>query len=377
MYIACLMLLPLAIGLVTFIISQRPGAKGNLSILEFACLEAVCLVIFGGGYSISRWNAVHDVEIVSGVVTSKQQVIVTCSHSYKCRCHEVCTGSGKERSCTEECDTCYDHSNDYDWMLYTNAMGESIKIARVDAQGAYEPPRYAKVLTGDPVALQHSFANYIKADSGSVLRRRGVKDFPGLPLPAYPNETWDYYHINRFIQIGTNDQNAAYINKVLMSMNGNLGPHKQANVILVTVRTKDPTYEYLVEERWLKGKKNDVIVLIGASEYPKIDWVRIISWTQQEDFKIALRDKLMSVGTLHDPNPILSTIHTLVFNGFKRRSFKDFEYMMASVQPGTGATIFLFLLGMAVCIGLTAYFYANDPFGGRPLIRPNVRIRTI
>ena len=325
-------------------------------------MEGACLLIFLIGYAIARNSAVADTELISGRVTAKEENAVSCSHSYSCNCREECSGSGKDRSCSTVCDTCYEHLHDYDWDVHTNAMGRSFTVDRVDRQGVNTPPRWAAIRIGEPAAFEHDFKNYIKADPGSILLRRGVTTPVGLALPVYPNTTYDYYRAARFVQVGLVDPNARVYNELLMDINGDLGPTKQANVVIVEVKTADPDYEYLVQQNWLNGKKNDVIVLLGVSNYPKIDFARIISWTQSEELKVELRDDIQKFGRVDDPSGLINIIKNAVATKFQRRHFRDFEYMMASVQPSPTATFILLPLGLGTCAGLTYYFWRNDPF---------------
>src|SRR5690349_2291120 len=72
---------------------------------EFACIVGACLVVAASSAGIVSCSSKHDTEILNGRVTSKTRQEVSCRHSYQCHCHQVCSGSGKRRSCSEECDT--------------------------------------------------------------------------------------------------------------------------------------------------------------------------------------------------------------------------------------------------------------------------------
>jgi hypothetical protein len=119
----------------------------GISWKEFALIVTAELVIAGSSAGIVSCEKTADTEVWDGRVASKKEVPVPCEHSYNCNCHEVCSGSGKNRSCSEECDTCYEHhgfmrtiqGNDYDWDVYTT-NGETVTIDRVDRQGVSEPP---------------------------------------------------------------------------------------------------------------------------------------------------------------------------------------------------------------------------------------------
>lgn len=352
-----LMLVPIIIGLVGLLAS-----KGKLTVKEFICLELACLVIVGLGYGISRWTATSDTEIWSGRITGKEKNTVSCEHSYSCNCRETCSGSGSSRSCSQTCDTCYEHSHDYDWDLYTN-INSTITIDRVDRQGVDMPSRWGTAFINEPVAIEHSFTNYIKANPKTVLTRIGNKPIEGLPVPLNPVETYDYYRVNRFLQVGYADPNARDWNWLLNELNATYGPSKQVNVIVVAVKTANPDYSYLLEEKWLGGKKNDLIVLIGVPEYPKIAWVKILSWSKAENLKVELRDSIMEIGSMERRNDILKATENQIRTNWQRRHMKDFEYLMAGMQPSTGWTVFLFVFGTLVSLGLAIYFWNEDPFG--------------
>ena len=363
MYIAILMIVPLLVGIVCLVLSKTGQADAHLSLKEFGIMEGACLLIFMAGMAIARYTSVSDTELISGRVTDKQRNEVSCSHSYECNCYDSCTSDEKGgQSCTRICQTCYEHSYDVDWDVFTNAMGKNFEVDRLDSQGLREPPRWSEILVGEPVAVEHGFQNFLKADPASVLLRRGVTIPKGLELPKYPNQTYDYYRANRFIQVGLQDPNERQWNDLLMDMNGDLGPTKQANVIVVEVKSTDPSYEFVVEQEWMNGKKNDIIVVLGISEYPKIDWVRIVSWTKSEELKVELRDDLMEAGSVQDPTRLANIIKASVVSKFSRRHFKEFEYMQAAVRPSTTAWILMMIFGFGTCFGLTWFFWHNDPF---------------
>ena len=101
---------------------------------------------------------------------------------------------------------------------------------------------------------------------------------------------------------------------------------------------------------------------MGVGNYPKIDWVRIMSWSNAEDLKVELRDQIMDVGYANKRDEIMTAIRMTVDGKFTHRHMDDFKYLLAENQPGTATTIILFVLGVLVCGGLGCYFYINDPF---------------
>jgi hypothetical protein len=284
----------------------------------------------------------------------------------------VCSGSGKNRSCSEECDTCYDHDYDYDWNLTTN-INRTITIDRIDRQGVDMPPRWGKAFVNEPVAIETTFENFIKANPKTVLTRMGNKEIKGVYVPAPPVQTYDYYRVNRYLTVGFADPHGQEWLWLLNNLNATYGPTKQVNVVVVAVKTDNPNYEYLLEEKWLGGKKNDLILLLGVPEPPKIAWAKVISWSKSEDLKVELRDTILELGTLDRRDDIIKATEEQIKTNWHRRHMKDFEYLMAGLQPSTGATIALFIIGTLLSLGLAIFFWREDPFdddrGSRPYRR--------
>lgn len=346
-----ILLIPVGIGLTGLILG-----KGQITLLEFGVLELAVVLIVGSGMLIARSQNTWDNEIWSGRVVSKQQVRVSCSHPYQCNPHP-CGDKGKS-TCY---DTCYEHSCDYDWVL-TTSNGEHIEIDRVDRQGTSEPPRFTSAKIGDATAISHSYTNYIKASPWSVLRKDAIEDSMQKMVPNYPIGIRDYHYCDRFVTVGVNVQDKAGWNAKLQELNADLGKKKQVNIVIIVVSTNDPSYQFALEQAWIGGKKNDLIVLVGSSQYPTIDWVRIVSWSQSEDLKVEMRDSLQNLGNLELKDQFLEIVRQEVDSKFTRRPMAEFEYLMAAWEPSGGVILFLFLLGIIISGGLTWFFYVQDPF---------------
>ena len=150
-----------------------------------------------------------------------------------------------------------------------------------------------------------------------------------------------------------------------MEINADLGKKKQVNIIFVVVPTADSAYLHAIEEGWLGGKKNDLVVIFGVTQYPEISWVRVMSWSRAEELKIALRDRLQEIGSLEKRDEIILTTKELTDKLFVRTKMAEFEYLMAGVRPPAWALITILVLGTLVSVGLTIYFYRKDPFETR------------
>ncbi len=357
MYLAMLMLIPLIIG-----IAGLFWSRGRITIKEFLALEAVSLAVVGLGFLVARWTSTADTELWSGRVTDKKQVWVSCSHSYPCHPHPcMCDGKGHCSTCW---DTCYQHSNDWDWDLFTS-NDETITIDRIDRRGSNEPPRWTQARVGDPTAVQHRFTNYIKAHPESVLRLDGSMEAFKELVPEYPIDIRDYHYADRFLSPGLSIPNGNLWNDDLQQLNADLGKKKEVNIIVVVARTNDSAYQYALEEAWIGGKKNDLVVIMGITEYPAIDWISVMSWSQAENLKVELRDEIKSLGAIDHRDEVINAIRMMVDKKFVRRNMDDFKYLMAGAQPGSVGTIVLFILGVTCSSGLAYFFYYEDPFDSR------------
>lgn len=360
MELLLLLLVPLLIILGSFIWSVVKDDKYyQINFKEFLCLIAVVAAVITFGYFLSRFSATGDQEIWNGRIVKKTHEKVSCSHSYSCNPYPcMCDDKGNCSTCWN---TCYEHSYDWDWALYTS-NDERIEIQRIDRRGVNEPLRFAQSKIHDPTALKHSYTNYIKANPWSLLRRQGLTEkFQNL-IPSYPINVYDYHYVDRFLTAGISIPDVSLWNKALMEINADLGKKREVNIIFLAVATKDSAYLHVLEEAWLGGKKNDLVIIFGAVEYPKIDWVRVMSWTRVEMLKVLLRDELQEIGTLEKRDEIIDTVKNLVDQHFVRTRMREFKYLMAEIRPSNGAMIFLFILGVGLSVGLTVYFWREEPF---------------
>ena len=332
----------------------------GVSLKEFGCIVLACLVVAGSSAGIVSCANTHDVEVLNGVVTGKERNTVSCSHSYQCHCHQVCSGSGKNKSCSEQCDTCYEHSWDYDWDVYTTVG--TITIDRVDRQGVNEPHRFAITKMGEPVSTTHSYDNYVKAAPGTLFRHQGLKEKYAGTVPEYPQSIYDYWHLDRLVTVGVNVDNPKAWNHELSRINADLGKPKQVNMIVVLVKNKPDDWYYALEETWIGGKKNDAILVISVDDQMKPQWASVMAWTSNELFKVKLRDDIMDEQVINR-DTLMTALATNVSKYYVRKPMKDFEYLSSSIVPSTTEWVITLIIAVLIAGGLTVFFQVEDPFG--------------
>jgi hypothetical protein len=311
------------------------------ALIALAVLGPLVVVI---GYGSVLFHNRVDTEIWNGEITKKVREEVSCQHSYSCNCTT-------DKDGRQSCQTCYEHTYDVDWKL-ENTAGKDIKIRRVDQQGIDEPPRFTEAHSGDPVSQDHYFVNYVMGAKDSLFNTREQKTLIARyqsVIPSYPDNIYDYYKINRVLLVGNvpmDELKHNAWNQQLSLMLRPLGPRKQVNVIIVLTTVQDPNFANALRAAWLGGKKNDVVAVIGTSHYPKIDWARVFSWTDNEAFKIQLADALQDQGTL-DPVDTTTLIGGWVNRDFHRKHMKDFNYLAWESTPSMSACVIIALLSLA------------------------------
>lgn len=353
-----LLLVPVLIGLGGLLLG-----RGRITIKEFAVQEAVIAVVIVTGYLIALSGRSSDVEHWNGRIAKKWTASGSCCHSYSCNCTTTCSGSGKDRSCSTHCQTCYEHWHDQEF--YATTTNQETVFSETCVRPHRAPPeRWQSIVEGEPTTVDHPFTNYVQANPDTIMRRTGAADRWKGHLPAYP-AVYDYYRSDQAIAVGIAVPRLARLNESLATLNADLGRKKQVNVILVVAAAGDPSYAEAIREAWLGGKKNDLIVVIGTSSFPAITWVSVVSWSEQEEMKLAIRDRIVGLGSF-DGDSVVSIVRDEAAAKFKRKRWADFDYLKATVEPTPGVQRALFIVGLLLSLGLAILFYRVDVFDEEP-----------
>lgn len=319
---------------------------------EFALNILIVVLLVSFVWFMGRSAQLHDTEVWNGVVHSKERDTVSCSHSYSCNCK---TSRNSDGTTSESCDTCYEHMNDYDWVVHTT-VGEKI-IDRVDRQGASEPARFTAVKIGEPAAIEHDFDNYIKAVPQTLFNKNVSSTYQ---VPAYPR-VFDYYRFNRVMYVngaaaswsGVGSELNTRLNDALKS----LGSSKQVNVFVVFVDKYAQDYRHAFENKWIGGKKNDVVVFMGVDGQSRT-WVDVMTWalnTGNEEFQVELRDSLLLQKDLN-AEKMSEIIVSKVKEKFNRPHMEKFKYLDGEVMPSDGIIALAAFLSVLGSILLSVFF---------------------
>jgi hypothetical protein len=328
--------------------------KGKVTLREFIIQLVAQGVFIAIIATIIYYANVRDAEILNGYVTGKKREVVSCEHSYTCNCYTTCSGSGTSQTCSTHCSTCWEHSYDIAWRVYTS-IDRTVDINRTDRQGLNEPPRWTKVVIGEPFSTTHTYENYIKAAPGTIFRRDA--DYSNYKnLPEYPDNVYDYYRLNRLVQVGVALPNAKELSQQLSQLNAELGARKQVNIILVVVKGQPEEWFYALESKWIGGKKNDVVVVVSVDDQLEVRWVNVMAWTNDATVKVAIPARILYSG-LKD---VIGATRDGVEYGYKRKPMSEFEYLKASIVPSETQMAVSLFLSLLFSVGLGVFFYKME-----------------
>lgn len=315
-------------------------------------VAVISLAIFAG----YAHNKMSDVEILNGIVTGKQQVRVSCEHSYSCNCRQSCSGSGNSRTCSQVCDTCYEHSNDWDWDVHSSVG--TFTINRVDRRGKDEPPRWTAVQTGEHASNENSYQNPLLADDSTlfITDKSVIGKYEGK-LPKYPMP-FDYYRYYRVIgnPVGVDKRGLNnYLNEYLKSN----GVVKQLNILTVFTTEPEIYFEVLMSH-WKGGKKNDVIMVYGIDNQGNVKWFKSNSYAKgmnNREMHTNLRQAVLGSKLSLD---IIKEQTLTVHKKFVRLSTEEFEYKKQNIEIPTGLVIFVLILNLLASVGINLYMKENN-----------------
>lgn len=354
MAFAILFLIPALIALVFFLVT-----KNTITLKEFMLQIAIQVVIAVTSVVMIYHRNTSDTEVWNGTVTGKQQVQVSCSHSYRCFCHQSCSGSGKSRSCHQVCQTCHEHSHDYNWQV-DSTIG-SLNISRIDRQGVNEPPRFTAVKIGEAYSDTRPFRNYIKAAPDTLFRHQGLMNKFAHVIPQYPNQIYDYYRLDRTVVVNGSLSDTKQWNEDLSKINRDIGKPVGVNMIVVFAFNQPREYFYALQQAWIGGKKNDVILVIGTNSQKQVQWAEVMAWTTNEMFKVKLRDRIQDLKEINR-SEIITALKEETQSRFKRRSMEDFAYLESSITPSVTEWMIGLIIGVVAAIIMGIVMHREDIF---------------
>lgn len=354
-----LLVIPLLVGGGMFLFF-----KSTITWKEFLLMEVAAILVLVGGFFLARWGALQDVEHWNGRITKKNHGTMHC-----CHCHEecdTCTDSdGRSYSCN--CREVCQHLYDYYWSLSVST-GDTLMIEDCEAWASSVPRAWTNARVGEPASVSHTYTNYLLADPQSLMHEGAHEEYLNQ-VPGFPR-IHGFYKVNKVVQHGVKVPSGWETG--LRELNADLGANKQIDVTLVVTKVASPAFAEAVEVKWMYGPKNALIIVAGAPDGKKFEWVRAVSLSRVERLKIELRDKLAG-WELAKADEGVALIRKLIGAHFERTPMAEWEYLASSAKPATWMIVLLYIVAFIGTGILGLVMHAHDVFGDEGMSRFRTR----
>lgn len=206
-----------------------------------------------------------------------------------------------------------------------------------------------------PSAAEHPYVNYVKGAQMSLHRRSvgNEKGFEALfaPYPCTQSGSFGPIEFNHVIVRGAQVPDAwqKALDAALDRSLAYLGRERQVNVMVYVVGTDKPSFRAALDAKWANGKKNDVMVLVGAPAFPEVAWADAMAWTETDLFHVSLRDRVAEMKSVDDPDALAAAIVDQVAlpagkGGYDRKPMEDYEYLASEIALPLWSHAFVWII---------------------------------
>lgn len=342
---------------------------------EYAVLFFVPLLTIFIGKQMSIYSQVQDTEYWNSYITKATYYEPWNEYIHKTCSERIRTGTDSKGNATYRTryyDCSYVQYHSAYWEVNDN-IGQTIGISQaffsqlcqqwsnrsfVDMHRHYhsiDGDAYATVFNNKfenmfPICESHTYENRVQC-SKSVFNFQEVDSTAQkrYQLFSYPKTgAFTYNPI-----LGYSNANASL---KLQRYNAQLGASKKLHMLLLVFKDQPVDAAVMQENYWKGGNKNEFILCVGLYGN-RIDWARVISWTDVEDLKIRVARKVKEMNTF-DIDSVINYMVSETSTHFVKKSFKDFSYI--TVEPTLQATVITFVITLLLSIGLVIFSVKND-----------------
>lgn len=292
---------------------------------------------------------------------------------------EICTGTGKNRSCRTVYKTRHDYHAPY-WEIKTS-NGETLSINKHQYAKAEKEfgsikeklSRSGQISVGDgnlfyvqptkiiPTSVVHSYINYVTAAKQTVIKKTVSEDTINMlvknkKLRPYPIG-YDGPYGNNLLDRVIDTTGTANVKKLLNELDlisSKVGKSHQANPIIY-ITDLDRTFVAALEHYWNKAKKNDIVLVLGVDALGNIQWSDVIAWTNNSDFYIDINN---SFKNMHVDN-VTPLFSELIISGYKRKPMEEFSYLKENITLEWYWQFFIIIGNIIISFFITRAFLTN------------------
>lgn len=311
----------------------------------------------------------------------------TCSESYACGTESYSCGSGKSRSrCTRTkyCTRYYDCSyREYhpEYWEFEMSDGSTMSTGRdeyekycsswgnktfIDMHRDYyhdDGDRYQCRWNDDVMKLKvgtrgKEYENRLIATNNVMgFRKLDSLDIARYGLYGNPSDNAGGLTSGFPFILGSSDTNAY---RFLSGKNGTLGHMMQMTMLMVVYYDKPSDICEVQEDYWYGGKKNELILCVNVSKSTgKAIGAKIISWTKNELLKVKVRDSILGRPKF-DAYESVKILDKFAEAGWKRREFKEFEYIEVVGEITTTHVFIIWFLVIVISAAIGMWVTVND-----------------
>jgi hypothetical protein len=294
------------------------------------------------------------------------------------RCsYTICSGSGKTRSCTTHYYDCsYREDHPRYWVMVTND-GNEIEISedyynylkrlynnvsvfvdmhrdyyRIDGD-CYKNEWPQTIKTSRTITNEHTYVNKIQC-SHSLFKIQDLTESEVKQWKLYNYPTIENHDQNLVLGVVLADS----INKKFRYINGYYGNKYQIKTFVCVFKNQGVEVAYKQRSHWEGINKNEFLICIGVDSVDnKINWIKVFSWCERPTLE-------KSIEALTDENPTFNDVADELLkripSEWKRRSFKDFDYITVEIT-NTQLDIIIVIL-LIYNIGISIYVVMYDIF---------------
>lgn len=205
----------------------------------------------------------------------------------------------------------------------------------------------------DEMSFAHHYTNRIK-NSNNVFNFKPVseKDFQTYGLYNYPEIDSNN---NQIAVLGYNNPETNHWMKVL---NARLGADKQVKLFILVYKNKGIISSIKQEDYWKGSNQNEVVLTIGINDANEIQWVKTFSWSTNHSVKTDLTSYILEDKVLNLNKDKILGMKEIINQTFKRRDFREFDYI--TIEPSNFALAVTFLLTLALNLVIGYIVVKND-----------------
>lgn len=316
--------------------------KHKVSMEEVLAQAAIPIVLCLITYLCFNYYITKDTQILGHYVTSvtyeeewNEYIYKTCSRDYPC---------GKDRNgnteyCTEYYDCSYVQNHPERWTAYFNTG-----LKRQIEKSYYQ--RLVKLFknerkTGHNVGYTISGDVFTSKYNGKRehIQAYSTRGFYTNPIQASVSLfNFEKISHNEAKELGlyrwgfSEGFNTKYVfggkqNYKLNQLNAKYGSRYEISVIVILFNNKPPSIFEKQKSYWNGGNKNELVIGFGLKE-GKVAWTNYFTWSESFSFLTELkRECEKQIGKKIDLDKIADWLYDEIPNGWKRKEFKDFEYL--------------------------------------------------